>query len=112
MVHPHHRIHEPIALAALFACSVTLHGAWIANLFLVRIPSLASSLVRLPALGPISGLYTLMGGTYLTLFVLTAFWFRGRDCTPAREGVFWFFVSSVIAFTLLTLPSVYEFSLR
>lgn len=111
MDHQHHRIHEPIALAALFACSVTLHVAWIANLVLVRIPSLAESLVRVPEFGPISGLYILIVGAYLVLFILTAFWFRGRDCTSAREGVFWLFVSSVVAFTLLTLPSVYAFSL-
>lgn len=111
MHHEHHRIHEPVALAAIFACSVTLHVAWIANLILARLPLLAASFVRFPELGPISGLYILIGGVYLVLFVLTAFWFRGRDCTSAREGVFWFFVSSIVAFTLLTLPSVYTFSL-
>ncbi len=109
---PHHstRLHEPVALGALFAAGVSLHVLWIANLITLRAPGAARTMSLVPELGPASGLFALCALVYAVVFLGTVALFRGRDCEPARDGVFWFFLSSVVAFALLTLPFVAGFS--
>lgn len=109
---PHHstRLHEPVALGALFAAGISLHVLWIANLITLRVPGAARSLSLVAELGPASGLFVLCVSVYAAIFLGTVFAFRGRDCEAARDGVFWFFLSSVVAFALLTLPFVAGFS--
>lgn len=109
---PHHstRIHEPVALGALFAAGVSLHVLWMANLLTLRVPGAAQRLSLIPELGPASGLFALCALVYLVVWLGTMVVFRGRDCEPVRDGVFWFFLSSVVAFALLTLPFVSGFS--
>ncbi len=110
MAHAHHfRIHEPIALAVLAGAAASLHVLWIANVLIARVRPVAEALNVLPELGPVSGLSVIGLAAYVIVFIFVAFWFRGRDCMSARDRVFWFFVSSVIAFASLTLPFVSGF---
>lgn len=109
---PHHstRLHEPVALGALFAAGVSLHVLWITNLLTLRVPGASRTMSLIPELGPASGLFALCSLVYLVIWLGTIAVFRGRDCEPVRDGVFWFFLSSVVAFGLLTLPFVSGFS--
>ncbi len=106
---PSSRIHEPLALAALFAAGVSLHLLWMGNLLALRLVPVGEALDFLPSIGPMSGLYAIVAAAYVLTFAVVAVVFRGRDCTSAREGAFWFFVSAVIAFAVLTLPFVAGF---
>lgn len=103
---PSSRIHEPIALGALVAAALALHALWIGNLLVMRIPAVAQVFDLFPPLGPVSGLYDLVAIIYVVVFAAVALHYRGRDCSHARDGAFWLFVSSLVAFTVLTLPFV------
>lgn len=105
------RIHEPIALAAIIAASVSFHIAWIVNLIFTRSSIFDSYLTLSDVVGPITGMYTVVGITYLITFGATVIWCRGKDCTDYRERVFWFFIVSLIVFLVLTHPLVYEFEI-
>ena len=105
----HNRIHEPLALAALFAGSVALHVAWIDNLLLTRSVLIRDWMTLNPDIGPISGLYLDTLGAFLTTFLIACAIWRGRDVAHWRERVFWFFAGSVIVFMFMTLPFVYGF---
>jgi hypothetical protein len=105
------RIHESVALAALFSASLTLNVAWIANLIMHRSDQVWTWFELSQRVGPISGLYT---KTLLTFFIaLIAFWIflRGKDCSHHRESVFWFFIASIATFLVMTLPLVYGFQI-
>jgi len=95
------RIHESIAVAALFAAGVSLHAAWIANLVWFR-----SS--RVDVLGP---LYLFVDTVYVIIFILTVAWCRGRDCSDFRDRAYHFFLVSILIFSVMTLPIVYGFTI-
>ncbi len=60
------RIHESLALCALFAGSVALNVAWIDNLLLTRSAVIRDWMTLNPAIGPISGLYLDTFGVFFT----------------------------------------------
>ncbi len=105
-----HRFHESIALAALFAASVTLHIAWISNLLVARVPFFRIWFSVVPSIGPVSGLYLKSLLVFLVLFVGGSFYWRGKDCSHLRKHIFHFFLFSIVAFFIMTLPFVYQFS--
>ncbi len=104
------RIHESLALSALFAGSVALHVAWIDNLLITRSVFIREFITLNPDIGPISGLYVDTLGAFFVSFLLAAFFWRGRDVSHWRDRVFWFFVTSIVVFLLMTLPFVYGFA--
>lgn len=103
------RIHESLALSALFAGAVALHVAWIDNLLITRSPIIRDWMILIPDVGSISGLYLDTLGAFFTTFLIAAAIWRGKDVAHWRDRVFWFFVVSIIAFLLMTLPFVYGF---
>jgi uncharacterized membrane protein len=103
------RIHESLALAAMFAGAVALNVAWIDNLLITRSPVIRDWMTLNTDIGSISGLYLDTLGAFFTTFLIVAVIWRGRDITHWRERVFWFFVASIIIFLLMTLPFVYGF---
>ena len=105
------RVHESVALAAIFAASVTLHVAWIVNLLVHRSETVWNWFLLDPDLGPISGMYTKTLITFFVIFVISSLLWRGRDCSHSRDRVFWFLVISIVMFLVMTLPFVYEFQL-
>ncbi len=105
------RIHESIALAALFSAGLTLHIAWITNLLLHRDLVLREAFTLLSEVGPLSGLYLLSLIVYLVIFSLSVYFWRGKDVTHWRSRVFWFFVISVVLFFALTMPILYQFGI-
>lgn len=105
------RIHESLALAALFAGAVALHVAWIDNLLITRSQLIREFITLNPDIGPISGLYVDTLGAFFVAFLLAAFFWRGRDVSHWRDRVFWFFVTSIVIFLLMTLPFVYGFAI-
>ncbi|MFA4845359.1 MAG: hypothetical protein WC654_02265 [Patescibacteria group bacterium] len=105
-----HRIHESLALAALFAGAIALHVAWIDNLLITRSPIFREFITLNPDIGPISGLYVDTLGAFFVAFLLAAFVWHGKDVSHWRDRVFWFFVTSIVIFLLMTLPFVYGFA--
>lgn len=95
------RVHESIAVAALFAAGVSLQTAWITNLVWFRTS-------RSDALG---SLYLFVATVYAIIFVLTVAWCRGRDCSDFRDRAYHFFLISMLIFAAMTLPIVYGFRL-
>jgi len=106
------RIHEPFAIAAIFSAAVTLHAAWMLNILFSRLPNASAYLTLSDRIGPITGMYTISGVLFLTIFGFTVIWLRGRDCSAYRDRVFWFFTAALVAFIILTHPIVYEFGIR
>ena len=94
------RVHESLAAAALFAAGVALQAAWITNLVWFRTS-------RTDALG---SLYLFVATVYAIIFVLTAAWFRGKDCSDFRDRAYHFFFISILIFAAMTLPIVYGFT--
>ncbi|MEK7452225.1 MAG: hypothetical protein AAB664_02710 [Patescibacteria group bacterium] len=104
------RFHESVALAALFAASITLHVAWISNLLVARVPFFQQWFTLAPSVGPVSGLYAKSLFSFLVIFFCAAWYWRGKDCSHARKHLFQFFLISLLTFFLMTLPFVYQFS--
>ncbi len=95
------RIHESLAVAALFAAGVSLQAAWIANLVWFR-------MARVDSLMP---LYVFVDTVFVIIFVLTVAWCRGRDCSDFRDRAYHFFLVSILIFSVMTLPIVYGFTI-
>ncbi len=107
--HFNDRIHESLALAAIFAGGVALNVAWIDNLLVSRSVIMASWMNLNPEIGPISGLYVdTLGAFFVTYLIAAALW-RGKDLAHWRDRVFWFFVVSIVLFIIMTLPFIYGF---
>lgn len=105
------RIHESVALAGLTAASAALHMGWFSHFVLFRSSAVLGWFLLDESVGPISGVYLMTLLVFVLVFVLSALWFRGRDCTDFRDRVFWFFVVSLIMFVVLTFPPVYGFEI-
>lgn len=103
------RVHESVAISAIFAASVALNLAWLANLLVHRSPMLWDAFNLLEELGPISGLYVKMLIAFFATFLISWIFWRGKDCEQFRSRVFWLFVGSIVIFLVMTLPFVYEF---
>ncbi|MCR4314396.1 MAG: hypothetical protein NUV84_04075 [Candidatus Uhrbacteria bacterium] len=109
--HPfRNRIHESFALAAILAGSVALHVAWIDNFLITKSQTIAEWVTLNSDIGPISGLYIDVLGAYFTSLLIVAALWRGRDVSHWRDRVFWFFITSMVIFLLMTLPFVYGFA--
>lgn len=109
---PKNRFHESIACAALLAGSVTLHVMWIVNLLVVRIPALARLYSVISTVGPIVGMYLEAFATFILVFLVSCWYWRGKDCSHHRRSLLWFFFFSTFIFFVMTLPFVYSFSVR
>ncbi|MFH1404889.1 MAG: hypothetical protein ABIH21_02205 [Patescibacteria group bacterium] len=107
----HNRIHESVALSGLLALSISLNACWIANWFVERSEPVFNLLSISEKLGPVSGLYLCLAIVYVFTFWVGIAWFHGKDCSRFRDGIFWLFVASLIAFFVFTLPFLYEFKL-
>lgn len=105
-----HHFYESVALAALFAVSLTLHIAWISNLLVARVAYFQTLFNIVPSIGPVSGLYLNSFLSFIILFVLVFLYWRGKDCSHARKTLFSFFLFSLVTFFVMTLPFVYQFS--
>ncbi len=103
------RVHESVAIAAVFAASVTMHIAWIVNLVVHRSEMAWEWFLLSEEIGPISGMYTKTFLSFFGIFLVAWLFWRGRDCSHWRLRVFWFFVMSIIIFLFMTLPIIYEF---
>lgn len=104
------RIRESLALSAVFAGGVALHVAWIDHLLIRRSETIRSWVTINPEIGPISGLYLdVLGAFFVALLLALAFW-KGRDVRHWQDRIFWFFLSSMVLFMLMTLPFVYGFA--
>lgn len=106
------RFHESIACAALLAASITLHVMWIVNLLVVRIPFIAQLYSIIPSVGPISGMYLKAIATFVLVFLIAGWYWRGKDCSHHRRSLLTFFLLSTLIFFVMTLPFVYSFSVR
>ena len=104
----HSRIHEPVAFSSVLAVSLSLHIAWIANVLVYRVKAVEVFFTLHPGIGPVSGLYSLTICSFLLFWFLFLLIFRGRDISHLRERVFWFFVTSIILFFVMTMPVVYQ----
>lgn len=105
------RVHESIVASALIAASVTLHVGWILNLLVVRVDAVQSWLTFSSSIGPVSGMYSIAIFSYLLLFLVSVAFLKGRDCSHIRSSIFGFFLFSLFAFFVMTLPFIYSFSL-
>ena len=105
------RIHEPIALSAIFATSVSLHIAWITNLAVARSETAYSLYSISGSVGPVSGLYLQTFVVFLVVFGLSTFFLAGRDVSHWRERVFWFLVLSIGIFLIMTMPFIFGFEI-
>lgn len=104
------RVRESVALSAVFAGSIALHVAWIDHLLIRKSDVVRAWITLNPEIGPISGLYVDVLGAFFVAFLLgLAFW-RGKDVRGWQERIFWFFISSVVIFILMTMPFVYGFA--
>lgn len=104
------RVRESVALSAVFAGSIALHVAWIDHLLIRQSDVVAAWMNLRPEIGPISGLYLDVLGAFFVAFLLgLAFW-RGKDVREWQERIFWFFISSIVVFVLMTMPFVYGFA--
>ncbi|OGL61597.1 hypothetical protein A3C09_00815 [Candidatus Uhrbacteria bacterium RIFCSPHIGHO2_02_FULL_47_44] len=106
------RFHESIACAALLAGALTLQVMWIVNLLVVRIPFIARLYTIIPSVGPISGMYLKAIGTFVFVFLIAGWYWRGKDCSHHRKSLLSFFLFSTLIFFVMTLPFVYSFSVR
>jgi len=105
------RIHESIAIAAILAAAITLHGLWIANLLITRSPFVSGFFYGSSEKGAVSSLYIFGLLLFLVGWCVLSLIFKGRDCSHYRESAFWFFVASAIIFFVMTLPMVFGFVL-
>lgn len=105
------RFHESIACAVLLAGSVTLHAMWIVNLFAMRLPYFRERLSLLPSVGPLSGMYLKAVGVFVLVFLVSGWYWRGKDCSHQRLHLLKIFLFSTLTFFVMTLPFVYSFSI-
>ncbi len=103
------RIHESLALSAVFALSVTLHVAWLTNLLVHKIPAIQEWFTVSHTIGPVSGMYLFTLISFVLVFGVGVLVWRGRDCSHWRDRILWFFVVSLLVFFIMTLPIVYDF---
>jgi hypothetical protein len=103
------RFRESIACAALFAGSVTLHIMWISHLLIVRVPRMQEFFTLSEKIGPVSGLYAKSLSSFVILFFLSVWFWRGKDCAHHRKPLVHFFLVSTFSFFLMTLPFIYGF---
>lgn len=104
----HPRIHESIAFASVLSLALTLHVAWITNMLVYRVPSIAESLTLNVDIGPVSGLYATTVLAFVVFFVVTILVVRGRDVSHVRRIAFFAFLDSIILFLVMTLPVIYQ----
>ena len=105
-----YHFHESIAIAVLFASAVTLQVAWMANLLVARVPVIRAWYDVVPSIGPISGLYLKSLLTFVVIFILSALYLRGKDCSMHRKNLLGFFLFSVFVFFIMTIPFIYQYS--
>jgi len=103
------RIHESVAIAAVLSVALTLHGLWIINLLITRLPSVSGFFEGLTERGMVPSLYLFGTLLFLAVWCILALFFKGRDCSHHRESTFWFLVASVVIFFVMTLPVVFGF---
>ncbi|EKD75552.1 MAG: hypothetical protein ACD_44C00100G0003 [uncultured bacterium] len=106
------RFHESVACAALLAGSLTLHVMWISNLLVVRVPFFTQLFSIVPSIGPLSGMYAKAGLTFLSIFLISGWYWKGKDCSHHRRSLLEFFLFSTLIFFVMTIPFVYSFSVR
>jgi hypothetical protein len=106
------RFHESVACAALLAGAFTLHVMWISNLLVVRVPFFTQLFTIAPSVGPLSGLYAKAGASFLFVFMISVWYWKGKDCAHHRKSLFEFFLFSTLIFFVMTIPLVYSFSVR
>lgn len=104
------RIHESIAIAAVIAAAVVLHGLWITNLLLIRSTLVSGFFHGASEKSAVPSLYLFGLLLFLTIWWILVLVFKGRDCSDYREGALWFFVISAIVFFVMTVPVVVGFS--
>lgn len=104
------RIHESVAIAAVFAMALALNAFWTVNLISARWFAFQSAMTLSDAVGPVTGFYLLSALIFAASWIVLAVFFRGRDCAPYREKAFWFFFASTMAFLVFTFPPVYSLS--
>ncbi|HBK34499.1 MAG: hypothetical protein UU08_C0008G0032 [Candidatus Uhrbacteria bacterium GW2011_GWE2_40_58] len=104
-------IPESLALAATFAAAVTLTFAWILNLLVTRVDVFYEWFVFSERFGVVSGLYFSASIIYLVSLFLMLCWYRNKDCSHQRENVFWFFLSALFVFFVMTLPGIFSFEI-
>ncbi len=103
------RVHEPVAAAALGAAGTVLHFAWISNLIVHRSVKAQDWFTISDTIGPMSGMLFADLIIFLLAFgFLTLIW-SGKDCSHKRSGIYWFFISAIIAFFVMTLPVIFQF---
>ncbi len=102
---------EHIAAGALIATSATLHLVWI----LAFIASRSVDFERFLSINHDAGLYSGLYGFsilfFILVFLITSIWFQNRDCSHNRKRFFEFFIFSVVAFVIMTIPMVFGLSL-
>lgn len=101
-------IPESLALASVFAVSISLQVAWIINLLVARNLAVREWLTFAPDFGALSGIFFVTVVVYLVSLFAVLLWYRHRDCSHQREHVLWVFVISIILFTLMTTPGIYS----
>lgn len=101
------RIHESVAIAAVLSTSITLHALWIANLLMIRLPAVSGFFESGTSRGAVGGLCAFGVLCFLVVWCVLSLVFRGRDCSHHRESAFWFLVTSVIIFFVMTMPPVF-----
>lgn len=104
------RFHESIACATLLAGSITLHVMWICNLLVVRVPFIREWISVVPSVGPISGMYLKAISSFILVFLVASWYWKGKDCSHHRKHLTTLFLFSTLIFVIMTLPFVYSFS--
>ncbi len=105
-------ISESLALAAIFAAGLTLNTVWIVNLLVSRVGEIEAWLTFSEEIGAISGMFFVTGVVYLVSFLVMTLWYRNRDCSHQREPVYWFLIITIIIFSFLTIPGIFEFRIQ
>lgn len=105
------RIHESVAVAAIIAAAVALHGLWVVNLLITRLPSVGGFFYGFSEKSAVPSLYMFGLLLFLVVWCVLSLVFKGRDCSHHRESAFWFFAVSSIIFFVMTMPMVFGFSM-
>ena len=102
------RIHESIAISSFVAGSFALQIAWMTNVLVYRSDVVADRLTVVSDIGPVSGLYLITICTFFIVFLIALVFSKGRDVSHWRERVYWFFLTSVILFLVMSMPVIYQ----